>query len=178
MNTKCAICLKLDLKARQLIDEALLNGLPNKDIQEHFPEISHITLSRHKRHMGQEKNEIDVTAQRLAREYANTRMSNYKPSEFIVSVRERLEALIEDSITLAEDYTAQCLDKKSIKFHEDLRKDSIASLKNLLSSLESVSGLKQLVDFNSVFTTVNTTAYDVDDSDIAGGQPYLTPNLE
>lgn len=175
MNTKCAICLKLDLEARKLIDEALLKGLPYKDIQEHFPEISHITLSRHKRHMGIPQNEIDVSAQRLVREHAQSLMYNYNPEEFIFNIRDRLEGLIQDSITIAEDYTAQVLDKKNVKFHEALRKDSIASLKNLISSLESVSGLKQLIDLNAAFKTITTHGYEVKETNI---QPLIKPNLD
>lgn len=155
----------MSLDDRKIVDKMILDDKESGEIIKLYPELQKTSISRHRMHMGTKDNELTVAAHRLANDNARALMTAYNPEAFIVSVRERLEAMTEDSLTIAESYNYQILDNhldlEELKALEELRKSAFSNVKNILAALNTVSGLKQLIDLNQAFRTITTEGYEV-----------------
>lgn len=162
MNTKCKICLDFTLEERADVEQRLINGEKYPNIIKDYPTLTAFTLRRHKAHSGEPKNERDVAAQRLLREQARAKLSDFDCEALIVGMRERLSVLIEESLDMIETCSEDVYNNE--RPASDLL-DSITALQKLEACLENVSGIKSTFDINFAIAKVLREGYKVSVAD-------------
>lgn len=157
-NMCCRVCLELTLEERANIDTRLLSGERYKSIVEDYPQLNRYVLSNHLRHMGNPESECNVAALRLARENAQLRMQDFNCESFIVELRERLKRVIFQSQELVEEYLEDTLDNERAV---DELNSAISAQQKLLHNLDTVSGIKSLINLNAAFAAVTKEGYTI-----------------
>lgn len=156
MMTRCAICLELSLKDREIIDKRLARGDSYPSIMDSYPDLERHTLKRHKKHSLDINISVDVAIQRERREMAEAKLADWNHAEFTLEIRERLMSLVDESLDLIEATYMDVMDglKPTSDFNE-----AIAAHIKLVSSLSTFTGLKNTLDANAAIAKVTKMGY-------------------
>lgn len=158
MDTTCRICHKLTLDQRADIEQRVVAGDSYMGIERDYPGITRYVIYKHMKHAADPKHEADIQGQRLAREMLAEKLKNFDYQPVVSQLRERLACVLIQSQEIVEDVIQDV--QLEVKTPDDLVAVLYAQQK-ILANLDTITGLKKLVNIDAAFSLLLTEGYTI-----------------